>query len=257
MIEILGVGQQFISDGMHPSGSRYQWNGTALPEMAGPSTATLESLLEMLELCFGLEPWKITREKRPGTEVQMQDDPVADWLTENWETYDGSGPQIDILCPFAKGHSSTSGTTSTSYFPAGTGGYAQGHFVCLHASCTGREDRDFLASTGYTASLFSDLGDVQLGGRSTLNLTTDSKGGVLATQDNLVKLCGNPLSIEKVLAYDCFKDEMVWAPDGELPEQWRPFRDVDYTDIRIRLERVGCKPMTNDMVLYFIIRAAQ
>ena len=265
MIEVLGDGQQFIADGYHQSGTRYQWNGTALPEMVVVDEEKLLALFDMLEMVFGIGEWKISREKREGagTGLSVQDDPVASWLLANWETYDNGTP-IHILCPFASGHSSPSGETSTSYFPAGTGGYAQGHFVCLHASCAGREDRDFLNSTGYSASLFADLppwgGECAVGGGDIrpLQLTRDGKDRVEPSADNILKLCSRPDQIHKALAFDTFKDELIWAPHEQPAgdEQWRAFRDGDYFDVRIRLERIGVKPMAKEMIKDAVRQAA-
>lgn len=274
MIEILGDGQQFIADGYHQSGSRYQWNGTALPEMPEVSGEQLAALREMLEMCFGTGPWKIAREKRDGAGGLVRgvgEDAVVSYLVDNWKTFDeGPGGQIFIECPFAAGHSSDSGPTSTAYFPAGTGGYAQGHFVCLHASCAGRDDRDYLDAVDYSVAEFAGLGAVSVAGAGgslpgeapralpELTLVRDGKGRIEATADNLVKMCGRADQIGKTLAFDSFKDELVWAP-GNQPvgqEQWRPFSDIDYTDVRIELERRGTKPMSKDMLRDAVKRAS-
>lgn len=278
MIELLAVGQQFIADGYHQSGTRYQWNGTALPEMPVVEVDKIEALCAMLEMCFGTEPWKIAREKREGGGgFGAATDDVAEWLVDNWETYGDDGTKLNILCPFAGGHSTSTGETSTSYFPAGSGGYDQGHFVCLHASCAGRDDRDFLDSTGYSKSLFADLatgggrGDDSGAGQlpvvgsgddpqpeAELILVRDKSGRIEATADNLVKLCSRADKIGKWLAFDSFKDELIWAP-GNQPfdqAQWRAFGDVDYIDVRIELERRGMKPMGQDLLRSSILRAA-
>ncbi len=47
--------------------------------------------------------------------------------------------------------------TSTVYFPAGTAGFEQGHFKCLHASCAHRDDGDFLNAIGIRNDDFEDL----------------------------------------------------------------------------------------------------
>lgn len=289
MIEFLANGQQFIADGYHQSGTRYQWNGTALPEMQTVSAAQLQALFDMLEMCFGTDSWKIARERREGSGGDLAvDDDVAEWLVANWETH-GHGPagQINIECPFASDHTGPSGESSTSYFPAGTGGYAQGHFVCLHAHCAGRDDREFLDATGYSASLFADLsgppavirgapsgpdgrglGATPEGGagdgadgepeRPALALVRDKQGRIEPTADNMVKLCMRPDQIGKILAFDGFKDELVWAPAHQRKgeEQWRSFADVDYVDVRIELERRGVKPMGQDLLRSTIMRAA-
>jgi predicted P-loop ATPase len=270
MVEILGDGQQFIADGMHPSGERYQWNGTTLPDMPELDEERLNELCSLLEMCFGTGVWKIAREKREGTGHELATaDNVADWLVDNWETYDaGNDGQLFIACPFADAHTTDSGPTATAYYPAGTGGYAQGHFVCLHAHCTGREDRDFLDATGYSRSAFADLinrepegDDPQPPAERTpvvLRLVRDKQGRVEPTADNLVKMLSRPDWIGKHLAYDEFKDELIWAP-GDQPwaeAQWRAFSDTDYVDVRIELERKGMKPMGHELLRSTVLRAA-
>lgn len=276
MIELLATGQQFIADGTHPSGERYQWNGTALPEMTIMDGERLNELCSMLGMCFGTGPWKIAREKRIGaaTDLAVHDD-VADWLVDNWEVYDvGPNDELFIACPFELSHSTDSGPTATAYFPAGTGGYAQGHFVCLHAHCTGREDRDYLDATGYSASGFADLVESvagegkeedEQGGASLrpvtpteLRLVRDKQGRIEPTADNLVKMLTRPDWIGRRLAFDAFKDELIWAP-GDQPldaAQWRTFADTDYVDVRIELERRGTKPMGHELLRTTIAKAA-
>lgn len=260
MIEILGDGQQFIADGLHPSGSRYKWNGTTLPEMPVLDSERLEALCSMLELCFGTDDWKISRERREGKagDLIVHDD-VADWLVDNWETYDvqPSG-QINIQCPFSDLHTGDSGQSATSYFPAGTGGYHRGHFVCLHAHCTGRSDNEFLGGVGYNAALFADLvpqsipdsGGDDDGGRTEQwpRLVRDKQQRIEPSADNLVKLLSRPDLIGRQLAFDEFKDELIWAPAGQDEQQWRVFTDTDYIDVRIELERRGMKAMSQELL---------
>ena len=277
MIEILGEGQQFIADGLHPSGKRYQWNGTSLPEMPVLDLERLNQLCSMLEMCFGTDGWKVAREKRnvPGLPVDRGEgtDDVATYLTENWEIYDvGDQGQLFIQCPFEAAHTTDSGPTGTAYYPAGTGGYAQGHFVCLHAHCTGRSDRDYLDATGYGLSEFADLvagGDAAARGDDPQPpaepalvkypaLVRDKSGRIEPTADNLVKLLMRPDLIGKHLAFDAFKDELIWAPWGQAEgeEQWRTFADVDYVYTRIELERRGMKPMGHELLRSSVAAAA-
>ena len=294
MIEILGDGQQFIADGYHQSGARYQWNGTALPQMQVVTPERLNELCELLDMCFGTgEGWKIAREKREGAGgFAAGEDDVARWLVDNWETHDvGSAGQLFIKCPFEASHTTDSGPTATAYYPAGTGGYSQGHFVCLHAHCVDREDRDYLDASGFSAGQFSDLvgeavrpagGDLvatdtgadrrdvgrgetpdggDVGDRpapAELTLVRDKQGRIEPTADNLVKLCSRPDKIGKVLAFDEFKDELVWAPAHQPIDQaqWRAFTDADYVDIRIELERRGMKAMGQDLLRSAIFRTA-
>lgn len=295
MIEVLGTGQQFIADGYHSSGVHYEWSGE-LADMPELTEEQFTRLWDALVAVFATADVKIAREKKDGTGhgTSAGADEVSAWLVDNWETHgDGSAGQLFIECPFASSHTSDSGPTATAYYPAGTGGYSQGHFVCLHAHCVGREDRDYLNATGYSASEFADLpsagsggaggggqggggddGDGQIDDRSgmgaerspakvpasdtPLALVRDKQGRIEPTADNLVKLCSRPDKIRWHLAYDTFKDELVCAPSGQAQgqEQWRAFTDVNYIDVRIELERRGMKPCGQELLRGAISKAA-
>ena len=258
VIEVLGDGQQFIAEGTHPSGSAYRWNGTALPNMATPSLEKFEELCATIEMCFGTGEWKVARKRREGTgggDLTVEDE-VAAWLLANWESH-GTGPagQVYIDCPFIDGHSPNSAPTSTAYFPAGTDGYAQGHFVCLHASCMGRHDNEYLTATGYALSQFDDLAiaeELVIHGKPVqeLSLMRDKQGRIEPSADNLVKLMSHPPSVKKTLAFDDFKAELVWSAYGEAEgaEQWISFTDIDYMGLRIELERRGMKAMGQELL---------
>lgn len=69
----------------------------------------------------------------------------------------GKRGQLYIECPFRDGHSMDSGRTETAYFPAGTGGYYQGHYKCMHASCANRSADDFDYALGYPGEDLSDV----------------------------------------------------------------------------------------------------
>lgn len=88
------------------------------------------------------------------------DDPMMAYLADHWEVFNvHSSGRVDIRCPFEDGHSTDSGPTSTSYYPAGVGGFQKGHFKCLHASCAHRTDQDFVDAVGYSAHGFEVLPD--------------------------------------------------------------------------------------------------
>ena len=93
----------------------------------------------------------------------LSTDPVAQLLHAKGlvksERRNDSG--LNIECPCSDRHSSESGESSTIYYPANTGGYAQRAFKCLHAGCTGAPQSEFLAALGYEepscADDFDDL----------------------------------------------------------------------------------------------------
>lgn len=81
-------------------------------------------------------------------------------------------------------------------------------------------------------------------------LTRDGQHRIEGTMNNLLKSLDCPEMIERYLAHDGFKDELIWAP-ADVPKgeaQWRPFRDSDYALVRQQLELRGFKPMGQDML---------
>lgn len=293
IIEILADGQQFVAEGTHPDGTRYEWSGdwSLVPTLDEVDFAML--LAELREMATG--PVRIAREKRKGSaavDLEVHDD-VADWLIENWEVHDaGTNNELFIRCPFEREHTTDSGPSSTAYFPAGTGGYEQGHFVCLHAHCTGRGDSEFLGETGYAAAQFEGLGSRSTSDqasevgkdtsrRETNNieqseetqslartegqpttwprLTRDGQHRIEPTMNNLLKSLACPEMVERYVAHDGFKDELVWAPAGVPRDQaqWRPFRDSDYALVRQQLELRGFKPMGQEMLRLAILTVAE
>lgn len=79
----------------------------------------------------------------------VAEDPIAQALYDQGlvksQRPDGA---LNIACPFEDEHTTKSGESSTVYFPPNTGGYAVGHFKCLHASCADRTRGMFLARLG-------------------------------------------------------------------------------------------------------------
>jgi len=282
MIEFLGTGQQFIGHGLHPSGVRYQWNGTALPEMPTLDSEALEALWDALVLVHGTGEPRIARTRRAGSGGgESKDlDEVGRWLIDNYEVYDvdQATSAVYVRCPFEAEHTTEDASgTRTAYFSAGSGGYEQGHWRCLGAHCEGRTDAEFLDATGYSLAQFSDLGideaeggsagpdgdregqasSLVVDGLAEIRLRRD-KTGILPTAGNMVAMCREPSWIGRVLAYDAFRDEMVWCPQGSTPgdEQWQAFGDNDTVDVLTELEDRGMKPPAAALLRSCIRRAA-
>lgn len=150
-VEFLANGQQFIACGTHPSGQRYQWVG-GLPDTIPTLTPEqFEALWRELEERFAIEPSTERNASSKATKLQeaASNDETAQRLhslglvlgTER----DG---RLHIECPFKSEHTTESAVSATSYFPANTGGYARGHFKCLHAHCEHRTDDEFREALG-------------------------------------------------------------------------------------------------------------
>jgi hypothetical protein len=285
IVEWLGDGQQFIAFGRHSDGEFYKWGGDKSRRGMPHDIPTIErqaavDAFDELVRQFGTAEPRIARTRRAGEapELRIHDD-VADWLVEHWEAHDvGSDDQLFIACPFADEHTSDSGPTSTAYFPAGTGGYSQGHFVCLHAHCVGRDDHSFLHATGYVASGFDDLtgtgaedGGVarpDAGGSASaeaaLSATPvalqrtlpedrkpptfhrDGQGKILPQARNLVAALAYPPAVKAFLAHDVFNDALMIR--ASRAEPWRRFTDADMVTLRIELEDRGFLPLGKELL---------
>jgi predicted P-loop ATPase len=269
LIEFLATGQQFIAIGTHPSGTRYEWvdgDGVlglpaSIPEL---TPAEFEALWQALVEQFampdgehrvrnGLVPVK------PRRSEDMRDSTVA-WLDENgWVTgYERDG-RVDVRCPWEHEHTSDSGPSSTSYFPAGVGGFEQGHFRCLHAHCAGRTDGDFLEATGLVTDEFDVVEAVAnaTGGADDVPLPafTRTRGGQIeATINNVLMALRRPDVCGLHIGHDEFKNSLMVGEGGT----WRPITDEVYTDLRSRLEigRNGFKPIGRELVRDAVLKVA-
>lgn len=163
VIEMLGDGQQFIAVGTHPSGVRYTWEcpgqrpGDLPNDIPYLDQDRVEDLWQSVVAAFGVAAPIIVGASRgvsaPRTGLVRDD--VVDFLEANEMVHDiDAQGRVHIVCPFEDEHTSEGGGSATSYFPAGTGGYAQGHFSCLHAHCAERTDDDFIEKLGIVAAAF-------------------------------------------------------------------------------------------------------
>jgi predicted P-loop ATPase len=175
-----------------------------------------------------------------------------------------------IVCPFQSQHTDgKSKVGDCSYFPALTGGYAQGHFHCFHTACDGRSDEEFLDGIGYdrhatVAAQFDTVDASATASAPPLNalepvivvrdvakealrtLQRDRQGRPLAIAPNL-EVALIPEISQKRIAKDSFRDTVMWAPPGT--DDWRDFTDNDYTELRIRFERnFRFKPIGRELI---------
>lgn len=253
IIEFLANGQQFIAAGTHESGARYEWEG-GLPTFPVVDEEMFEKLWGALDLIFGVGESTVGKlsVRVRGERIDMVD-PVADYLNEHGlalgEKKDGS---ILVACPWEHEHSSGyAGDSSTIYFPAGTNGHAQGAFKCLHAHCTGRHTDEFLSEIGYAATVFEDLPPLPVASMPRPKfLYSDVKGKtdrILSTLDNLAKAVAYPPMVGAQVRYDEFRAEIMIAEDSD-GLLWRPFKDTDYTQFRIRLERQNFERISSESI---------
>jgi hypothetical protein len=259
IIEFLATGQQFIAVGTHPSGARYEWDGGLPAQIPELTPAEFEVLWQALVDQFALPDG--ASEQRAGMAPMLArsaddvDDPTVAWLADNgWVTgYERDG-RVDVRCPWEHGHSTDSGPTATSWFPAGVGGFDTGHFHCLHASCAHRTDSDFLAATGHTRSAFDVVVALAAAkdGAPPVEIEPlpvferDRQGVPLPTINNVLAAVRRPDVIKRRIGVDRFLCSMMTTDDEG--GAWRRFTDDDYTRVRSVLGHLGFKPVAPEMV---------
>lgn len=265
-IEILGHGQQLAVWGTHPSGAQIEWldlpadhpgASEQLPDLEANvlTGAEFDALLERIVHRLGD---KITGDsqaqasKRGEFTGTGKDDDVARYLDANGYTI-GVGKEGEryLVSPFAheySGEQGGEGDTSLCYFLPGTRNFQQGHFVSLHASDADRQDVDFLEAIGYAAAQFPDVEDVVKAPlvrkeraprpRALRTITAGKLMGMVAPSlQNITQALSNPLWVGMDIRFDEFAGELVINEDSlALKEVWRPFKDTDYSALRMLLE---------------------
>lgn len=192
------------------------------------------------------------------------DDPLADFLEDQWETWGTLGDGgILVSCPWEDHHSSGQrGDTSSVYFPAGTNSYVDGSYVCLHDGCRGRGRSEFAQAVGYDDQRLAGLAmeptpKVHIDGTKVNGVhiydplvlppfKRDGKGGIYATVGNAAVAAASPRTCGSRLRFDTFRGELVLAsPDAE---DWRPFEDADAVNMRILLSEAGFEPVSKELM---------
>lgn len=260
IVEFLGNGQQCIVAGTHTSGVRYEWLGGLPLDVTEISLELFERAWANLVATFatgGAVAGKVGQSVNRPTGATINDDMVPFLQAEGWVRHIESDGRVHIRCPFESEHSgdpAEASETATTYFPAGVGGFQQGHFRCLHAHCEGRSDDEYLDSLGYIASKFTDETDNDLiyGAPEALlpRFKRDGKGVIEATLTNIEAALRSAKTAGWRIAYDTFKDEVMMATSkGSIDKvQWRPMTDGDYTRLRLKLEAIGFKPVGRELM---------
>lgn len=257
IIELLSEKQQFVAVSTHTSGVRYEWvdaDGViGLPaELPELTMAEVDVLWQALTRHYALPDGAYEERNgliptKPRTADDMQDPTVA-WLDENgWVTgYERDG-RVNVRCPWEHEHTTDTGPSATTYFPAGVGGFATGGWRCLHGHCSHRTVGDFLGETGYIASGFEVVEAVaDATGKEARPLpvfTRVGNGQIEATIVNLTLALARPDVCGLRLGFDEFKSALMCCNEDE--HEWRPFTDADYPRLTTRLERgrQGFKPI--------------
>lgn len=165
--EILGDGCQFVACGTHPRGCRYRWIGN-IKGMPSVTSETFEAFIREMVDTYGTGEELICRgsSRAPaGDDADVIFDRLYHWIKKNLPFDERRPGELDIPCPWEHEHSS--GKTldgSTTYYCAGTHGYAAPAFVCLHSHCSGRGLQDFeawAATKGYERTTAADFEGIE------------------------------------------------------------------------------------------------
>lgn len=172
-------------------------------------------------------------------------DDVSSWLEANWTVLgsDSKG-HLHIECPFEAEHGSVGSPSSTAYMPSGNG-YDMGHFKCLHGHCEGRTDAEFLEALGFEPCGADDF-PLLPAVRQALpmpKLERDKADRILPTANNLQAVLQRPDVLGLDIRFDQFQQHLVISEWSEYVggEAWRRFKDADYQEILLRLERLRFK----------------
>ena len=165
--EILGDGCQFVACGTHPRGCRYRWIGN-IKDMPSVTSETFEAFIREMVDTYGTGEELICRgsSRAPaGDDADVIFDRLYHWIKKNLPFDERRPGELDIPCPWEHEHTSGSAFDgSTTYYCAGTGGYSEPAFICMHAHCEGRTIADltaWAASQGYERTTAEDFADIK------------------------------------------------------------------------------------------------
>jgi len=276
-IEFLANGQQCLVAGTHKDGARYQWQSEHGPDqISGLTAEEFEDLWSLLELTYAIDEPSISKIRKPrgifdqsldrqSSENTMHTDPVVLLLHGKGVVIDtDTDGRVHFTCPWSAEHTMKGDVSETTYFPAGTGGYERGHFLCLHAHCSTRTDADFLDALGWTLQGFDPLPDTDPDTLSAFGITDaddligppptvdgpaplaippggrDIKTGIIkAHLENIVVALQRPDLLGCSITYDAFKDDLLIAWGSAPPA---PVKDTDITRIRLALAALRFDP---------------
>lgn len=254
MIEFLHDRQFLVLAGTHATGARIEWEGGLPAGIPSIDRSTYAGLLEAVQrapFARGDLVRDVAFERAADFET---DDPVARFLIDQGlvigESFDGR--KLYVSCPKKGAHSKDSGPSESCWMTAGSGGQSTGHYSCRHESHGKISDSEFFQAVGYIEDV-ADQFDVldataSAAGSPSVKpagLTVSGDGSVPATISNLTYALEAPRWIGVEIGFDDFLGEIMFRPSRDA--RWRPLRDEDRTELRLRLERgAAFKPIKRD-----------
>lgn len=166
-LEVLGTGNQFVAAGTHPNGSRYFWRGD-VGSMPAVTLEKLTAFLAEVQEKYGVgDDAKPSNSGRQKGKTELTHDRLADWLRDNGYVKQEKAPgELDIVCPWEDEHTGGfSGDGSSTYYQAGTRGYSEPAFKCLHGHCAHRNISDLVkwaVSMGFMRTSAEEFPEVPL-----------------------------------------------------------------------------------------------
>lgn len=179
-IEILGDGQQWVAEAIHPDTKKpYGWSAPLPPSSELP-VITKELALALcaeFEAMADMMGWEKVGDREEGTKYERRPDPILDALQERGllkKEHAGKPGTWDIACPWEHEHSPGVGEkTGTAYMQAHFGGRDHAAFKCHHASCEGRHLTDVEVELGIAPSLGEMFGPIGVTGQGAGELFSD------------------------------------------------------------------------------------
>lgn len=257
IVEFLANGQQFIAAGTHPSGARYEWYWGKHTEFPTIDKEVFEDLWFALcqEFAIASPTQKGVRSLKDSTAIE---DTTSKWLeAEGYSLGNGPEGEVYIECPFNGEHTTESSISATAYFPAGSNGYERGHFICLHAHCSHRQNEEYLDHYGLRQKEFTvvEISEEE----KALEPPTyqrDQFGRPKALLHNLKLALSREDICGSVPCYDTFRDEIIFYTKDR--KKWRRASDAYYTTLRMRLETLHkFLPISREMIRDVVLMVAE
>lgn len=197
----------------------------------------VELQLDEIDLNASEREWVGVRDRRASDTL----DPVVQWLLDNWDVkgIDAQG-RVHVRCPWEHKHGSgAGGVTSSTYIPAGVG-LPDAGYACLHDACKGiRDVFGFLRAVGYDDPADDFNVSQPAVKRSLPPIPRDKSGKIETSPTTLITILSRDDATGFRVAYDNFQASTSVAWDGA--DTWRPIKDVDYFNLRTRLETLRFK----------------